>query len=29
MEKYEKPVMEVEELEEEIICFGNETYVPV
>jgi len=29
MEKYEKPVMEVEELEEEIICFGNESFVPV
>ena len=29
MEKYEKPVMEVEELEEEIICFGNTSYIPV
>ena len=29
MEKYEKPVMEVEELDEENIVFGNTSYIPV
>ena len=29
MENYEKPVMEVEELEEENIVFGNTSFIPV
>lgn len=29
MERYEKPVMEVEELGEESIVFGNTSFIPV
>lgn len=28
-EQYEKPVMEVEQLDEEIVMFGNTSWIPV